>query len=88
LLVLGLAAGTVAGQQRFVVVGTVQWTSSDHIQLMTDTGVSIDVDVSNVDESSLFGVHGGLRLRIVGVASPDGKHLIPDSVEPGEPGGG
>jgi hypothetical protein len=78
----------VAGQQRFVVVGTVQWTSSDHIQLMTDTGVSIDIDVSNVDESALFGVHGGPRLRIVGVASPDGKQLIADSVEPGEPGGG
>jgi len=87
-LAVGLQLGTVAAQQRVVVSGTVQWATSNRIQVMADANVSVSVDVSRLVQGSYPLLRGGERVRVVGVVAPDRSRLVAESVEPGEPGGG
>jgi hypothetical protein len=87
-LVTGLQHGTVAAQQRLIVSGTVQWTASTRLQVMSDAGVSVSVDLSRVGQGSYPSLRAGNRVIVVGFVAPDGSRLIAESVEPGEPGGG
>jgi hypothetical protein len=87
-LVTGLQHGTVAAQQRLIVSGTVQWTASTRLQVMSDAGVSVSVDLSRVGQGSYPAVRAGNRVVVVGFVASDGSRLIAESVEPGEPGGG
>jgi hypothetical protein len=87
-LVTGLQHGTVAAQQRLIVSGTVQWTASTRLQVMSDAGVSVSVDLSRVGQGSFPLLRAGNRVVVVGFVAPDGSRLIAESVEPGQPGGG
>jgi hypothetical protein len=87
-LALGLLHGTAAAQQRLVVTGTVQWTASGRVQVMSDPGVSVSIDVSRIDQSAVAALRGGDRVRVVGYPSPDRSRLIAESIEPGETPGG
>jgi hypothetical protein len=88
LLAVGLASGTAGAQQRLVVVGVVQWTSTSRVQMMTDAGVSVSIDVSGLDQSVYTALRAGDRLRVVGVVAPDRTRLIAETIEPTGPGGG
>jgi hypothetical protein len=88
LLIIGLWHGVAAAQQRIMLVGTVQWTSSNRIQLILDTGASVSIDVSRVDQSSYLTLRGGDRVRVVGYVSPDRNRVIAESVEVGDAGAG
>jgi hypothetical protein len=88
MLAVVLASGTATAQQRLVVTGAVQWTSTNRVQMMTDAGVSVSVDVSQLGQSVYTSLRSGDRLRVVGVVSPDRTRLIAESIEPAEPGGG
>lgn len=88
MLVAGLLPELVSAQQRLVVVGMVQWVSTSRIQVMSDAGVSVSIDVSRMDQSAYTSLRGGDRLRIIGVVSPDRTRLIAESLEPAEAGGG
>ena len=88
LLVVALFPGTVAAQQRLVIVGTVQWVTTNRVQMMSDAGISVSIDVSRMSQTSYTSLRNGDRLRVVGVVTPDRVRLIAESLEPAEPGGG
>ena len=88
LLAFGSALGTAGAQQRLLVTGAVQWTSTNRVQVMSDAGVSVSIDVSQIDQGSYTSLRTGDRVRVVGVVSPDRSRLIAESIEPGQPGGG
>jgi hypothetical protein len=87
-LAVGLQLGTVDAQQRVVVSGTVQWATSNRIQVMADASISVSVDVSRLAQGSYPALRGGERVRVVGYVAPDRNRLIAESVEFGEAGGG
>ena len=88
LLAAGLLPEAGAAQQRLVVVGMVQWVSTNRVQVMSDAGVSVSIDVSRMDQNAYSSLRGGDRLRIIGVVSSDRSRLIAESLEPAEAGGG
>jgi len=79
-LVLGLAWPAHA-QQRIVLVGSVQWTSANRVQLITDSGVAVNVDASRLDQSSYTGLRSGDRVRVVGYVTPD-RRVLAETLEP------
>jgi hypothetical protein len=87
-LAVALACTTAEAQQRLVIVGAVQWVTSNRVQMMTDAGVSVSIDVSRLGQSEYTSLRSGDRLRVIGVVSPDRTRLIAESIEGAEPGGG
>jgi hypothetical protein len=87
-LAVGLQHGTAVAQQRLLVSGTVQWATSNRIQVMSDANVSVNVDVSGLAQGSYPSLRSGDRVDVVGVVAPDRSRLIAESVKPGQPGGG
>jgi hypothetical protein len=82
-LALGCVPVQVAGQERLVITGTVQWIDGQKMEVMADDGLSIRVDLERVDQSSYNTLSGGDRVRVVGFVSPDRSKLIAESVEGG-----
>lgn len=82
MLCLGLAWGLAGAQQRVLVIGTVQWTSTNRLQVMSDTGVSVSIDVSRLGQTDYTSLRSGDRLRVTGYVTPDRTRLIADSIEP------
>lgn len=80
-LVLGLAGGAADAQQRIVLVGSVQWTSGNRLQMITDSGVAVNVDASRLDQSSYTGLRAGDRVRVTGSVTPD-RRVLADTLEP------
>jgi hypothetical protein len=80
MLVLGLSAAAQA-QQRLVLVGSVQWTTGTRVQLITDSGVAVNVDASRLDQSSYTSLRAGDRVRITGYLTPD-RRVLAESLEP------
>ena len=81
MLALGLLSGTVVAQQRVAFAGSVQWTSANRVQLITDSGVAVNVDVSRVDQSAYTSLRTGDRVRVVGYMAPD-RRVVAESLEP------
>jgi hypothetical protein len=88
LLTVGLFHGAAAAQQRFTVFGMVQWTGANRVQMMTDGGASVNIDVSRVDQAAYAGLRGGDRIRVVGYMSPDRTRVIAESLEVGDASSG
>jgi hypothetical protein len=80
LLTLGLASGTAVAQ-RYLVVGNVQWTSANRLQVMTDGGVSVNLDVSRLDQTSYTSLRVGDRVRVVGYLGQDRLRIVAESLE-------
>jgi hypothetical protein len=81
-LLIVIACGIADAQQRVALIGSVQWTSANRVQLMTDSGVSVNVDVSRIDQGDYSGLRSGDRLRIVGYLAPDRIRVIAEALEP------
>jgi hypothetical protein len=86
MLVVGLTSGLAVAQQRLVLVGAVQWTSTNRVQMMTDAGVSVSIDVSRVDQTSYTALRSGDRVRAIGYVSPDRTRFVAETIEPAGPG--
>ncbi len=84
LIAVGLLHAVAAAQQRLVVLGMVQWTSTNRIQLITDGGGSLSIDVSGLDQGSYATLRGGERVRVVGYVAPERNRLIAESLEIGD----
>jgi len=84
MLAVGLVPAIADAQQRLVIVGMVQWTSTNRIQLITDGGQSLSVDVSQLDQGSYSSLRGGERVRVVGYVPPERNRLIAESLEIGD----
>lgn len=92
-LMLGLLPAPLAGQERLVITGSVQWIDGEKMQVMADSGFSIRVDLERVDQSSYNTLSPGDRVRVVGFVTPDRSQLVAESVVGGatniydDPGG-
>ncbi len=81
LVALALAPAVAEAQRRWVVVGFVQWTSTNRIQVMSDDGPTVSIDVSRIDQGAYWGLRGGERVRVIGYVAPERNRLIADSFE-------
>ena len=81
LVALALAPAVADAQRRWVFLGFVQWTSSNRIQVMSDDGPTVSVDVSRIDQGAYSGLRGGERVRVIGYVAPERNRLIADSFE-------
>ena len=84
MLAVGLVPAVADAQQLLAIVGMVQWTSTNRIQLITDGGQSVSVDVSQLDQGSYSTLRGGDRVRVVGYVPPERNRLIAESLEVGD----
>jgi hypothetical protein len=75
---LGLAVAVRASEAQAPVriLGAVQWVAGARMQLMTDTGASIAVDLTEADQSSYQGLRGGEAVVVDGVLSSDRRRVV------------
>src|SRR5262245_41885832 len=76
-LALALAIGPVPGhgQERFRVHGYVQWIGGDTMQLQTDEGPSISLDLTQADQSSYRGLTNGNGVTVIYVVVRPGSSV-------------
>jgi hypothetical protein len=79
-LVVALGWHAAGAQQRLLLVGNVQWTSANRVQLITDSGLAVNVDASRLDQTSYTSLRSGDRVRVVGYLSPD-RRVVAESLE-------
>ena len=84
MLAVNLVPSIADAQQRLVIVGMVQWTTSNRIQVITDGGQSLSIDVSQLDQGSYSTLRGGERVRVVGYVPAERNRLIAESLEIGD----
>jgi len=58
------------------VVGTIQWASGTRMQVMTDGGASVAVDLMEAEQSDYRGLRPGDVVLVDGVMSPDRRRVI------------
>jgi hypothetical protein len=85
LLCLAISPVPGNGQERFRVHGYIQWIAGDAMQLQTDGGPSISLDLSQVDQSSYQGLSNGKGVTVTGVVvrpqgSGQGTNLVAESI--------
>jgi len=69
-------AATPASAQAVRFVGAVQWIVGEKIQVMTDGGSSIAVDLKEADQSSYRGLRSGDWVLVDGVMASDRRRVI------------
>ena len=76
-MVLVLALLEAAGAQELVrFAGSVQWIAGSRMQVMTDSGASIAVDLTPADQSAYQGLRNGDAVLVVGVLSADRRRIV------------
>ena len=85
LLCLAISPAPGDGQERFRIHGYIQWIAGDAMQLQTDGGPSISLDLSQVDQSSYQGLSNGKGVTVTGVVvrpqgSGQGTNLVAESI--------
>jgi len=86
--ILALAPGLVgtitpaaAAQEQVVRIdGRVQWIGGGQLVVQTDTGPSIGVDLTSVPQDEYAGLNVRDRVAVIGMVSPDGRHVIGTSI--------
>jgi hypothetical protein len=74
-LLLALAVGAPEAQLvRFA--GSVQWISGTRMQVMTDSGASVAVDLTETDQSSYQAMRNGDFVVVDGVFSADRRRIV------------
>ena len=66
-LCLAISPAPGNGQERFQVHGYIQWISGNTMQLQTDSGVSISLDLSQADQGSYQTLTNGNGVTVTGV---------------------
>jgi len=79
-LTIGLVSGT-AEAQRYLVTGGVQWTSANQLQVWSDAGGSVRIDVSRLDQTQYTSLRPGDRVRVVGYLAQNPARLVAESLE-------
>jgi hypothetical protein len=78
-LLLTLAVAEAEAQWvRFT--GSVQWIGGTRMQVMTDTGASVAVDLTQADQSSYQGLRGGDWVVVDGYPSSDRRRIVATEV--------
>jgi hypothetical protein len=77
LLLIAVAPGLGNAQSRlYVVHGWVQWISGTRMQVTTDDGLSLSVDLTQVDQGTYQAFRSGDGVTIAGVVTPDRSRLM------------
>jgi hypothetical protein len=82
-LAFGALPAPVSAQQRIVITGFVQWFDGSRMQVMTDTGYSVSVNVSRIDQDVTNAVRQGDRIQVYGFVPPDRRRVIAERIEIG-----
>jgi hypothetical protein len=75
-LLLALAVAPPEAQELVRIVGMVQWVAGTKMQVMTETGASVAVDLAQADQSSYQALRGGEAVVVDGVLSADGRRVV------------
>jgi hypothetical protein len=74
--VLALAVVPLEAQELVRIVGIVQWVAGTKMQVMTETGASVAVDLAQADQSSYQALRNGEPVVVDGVLSGDRRRLV------------
>jgi hypothetical protein len=74
-LLLALAVAPEA-QELIRVFGSVQWIAGTRMQVMTDSGASVAVDLTQADQSSYQALRNGDLVAVDGVLSADRRRIV------------
>jgi hypothetical protein len=79
-VLLLLAPRALAAQPLVRVVGQIQWIAAERMQVVTEGGESIAVDLTEADQSSYRGLRNGDWVVIDGVISSDRRRIIAQEI--------
>jgi hypothetical protein len=90
LLMVVAAPGLASAQRRQQIHGWVQWITGTRMQVTTDDGLSLAVDLSLIDQRTYQGLRNGDGITVVGVVSADRNRLMAQAIwnDPGLRGPG
>ena len=71
-----LAVAPSEAQERVRLFGTVQWIASSTMQMMTVSGASVAIDLTQADQSSYQGLRNGETVVVDGVVASDRRKVI------------
>jgi hypothetical protein len=75
------AVSQAGADEQFVRVdGLVQWIGGGQMMVKADTGTSVGVDLTSVPQGEYAGLGVRDRVAVIGMVSPDGRHVIGTSV--------
>jgi hypothetical protein len=75
-LLFALAAVATEAQELMRFVGTVQWVGGTRMQVMTDSGASVAIDLMQTDQSSYQGLRTGDAVVVDGYLSADRRRVV------------
>lgn len=75
-LVLGPGVAAPQTQGLVRVIGSIQWSSGARMQVLTDTGASVVVDLTQVEQSTYRALRNGEPVVVDGVLAPDRRRII------------
>jgi hypothetical protein len=75
-LLLALAVVPPEAQELVRIAGTVQWIAGTRMQVMTETGASIAVDLTQADQSSFQPLRNGDAVVVDGVVTADRRRVV------------
>jgi hypothetical protein len=80
-----VSAPAVAAQEQVVRVdGLVQWIGGQQMVVQADGGPSVGVDLASVPQDEYAGLGVRDRVAVIGMVSPDGRHVIGTSIRRSE----
>ena len=75
-LLLALTAPAAEAQEGIRLAGFVQWIASTTMQVMTVSGISVTVDLTQADQSSYQALRNGQQVIVDGVVSTDRRRVV------------
>jgi hypothetical protein len=75
-LLFALGAVAAEAQELMRFVGTVQWVGGTRMQVMTDSGGSVAIDLMQADQSSYQGLRTGDAVVVDGYLSTDRRRIV------------
>lgn len=82
LLMVVAAPGATIAQQRMNVHGWVQWISGTRMQVTTDDGLSLAVDLNRIDQRAYQSLKNGDGITVAGVVASDRSRLMAERIWP------
>jgi hypothetical protein len=76
LLRLALAVVALQAQEPVRLAGWVQWAAATRMQVMTESAVSVAVDLTQADQASYQALRNGERVVVDGVVSSDRRRIV------------
>jgi hypothetical protein len=75
-LLFALGAVATEAQELMRFVGTVQWVGGTRMQVMTDSGTSVAIDLMEADQASYQGLRTGDAVVVDGYLSSDRRRIV------------